>query len=367
MRARARQRPDQVGLAFVIADLLDLDPDLLQSVGDRRRPLGDARDVRVYERRSLGVQDLLGVGSERAEHVGGVAEQDYVARLGCVNRGHRNANDHRLGCPDRGLERLVADRHRTLVDHRDRLVCQELLATRRAFLFGRADEAGLEYERMAVDAAELGVDVLDRDLRAVRRQRSDLLLAALLVDEADRHRRQRLVGWAGLAADVAQVVGHGLAARAAAPRGGRRCRRGRRRTAAGVAARGRARAAAATAAGCRDDHGRNERRQSDEPAARSPGHVSPPLKMFNASLPRQGARSHRCFGTPKLPRRQPRPLGQRRELGPLNFRMHSLDERALGEAAIGSGHHVLACRPRSPAARAAGRRGPGARPRWCGA
>ena len=76
---------------------------------------------------------------------------------------------------------------------------------------------------MATDAAELGVDVLDRDLRPGGRQRPDRLRAALLVDEADRHRRERRVGRAGLAVDVAQIVGHRLCAGAAAARRGCRC------------------------------------------------------------------------------------------------------------------------------------------------
>src|SRR5215475_9354693 len=122
---------------------------------------------------------------------------------------------------------------------------------------------------MAIDAAELGVDVLDGDLRSVRGQRPDLLLTALLVDEADGHRRERLVGRAGLATDVAQVVGHRLAAGSTTARGGCRCRSRTRRTAAGGGARSRARAA--TAAGSRDDRGRQQRRKPNEPGTGSPG------------------------------------------------------------------------------------------------
>ena len=131
--AGARQRSDQVGLALVVADLLDLDPDLLQRVRDRGRALGDARDVRVYERRGLGVEDLLGVRSERAEHVGGVAEQDHVARLGPVERGHGHAHDHRLGRADRRLERL--DRRSPPRPHRSpRWTCLPGIAGHRSCL-----------------------------------------------------------------------------------------------------------------------------------------------------------------------------------------------------------------------------------------
>jgi hypothetical protein len=65
---------------------------------------------------------------------------------------------------------------------------------------------------MAANAAKLGIDVLDRHLRACCRQRADLLLAALLVDPADVDGRERWVGLAGLAAGVGEIVGDGTGA-----------------------------------------------------------------------------------------------------------------------------------------------------------
>jgi hypothetical protein len=152
--------------------------------------LGDPGDVRVSKRGGLGVQHLGGIGPERSEHVGGVAEHDHGVLLHGVGRRQGDADDHRLGAAQRGVEGLDSDGHRALVDHLDRLVGQQLLGAGRPLLVGRLDEALLEHDRMAVDAVELGVDVLDRGLRARGRQRSDLLGAALLVDPADGDRRQ---------------------------------------------------------------------------------------------------------------------------------------------------------------------------------
>jgi hypothetical protein len=60
---------------------------------------------------------------------------------------------------------------------------------------------------MPVDAAGLLVDEVDGQLRALGRAGPDVVGAALLVDEADRDRLEALVGRAGLAAHVLQVVG----------------------------------------------------------------------------------------------------------------------------------------------------------------
>ena len=57
----------------------------------------------------------------------------------------------------------------------------------------RRAEAHVVSHRVAVDPAELGVDVLDRHLRAVGGVLADHLRAALLVDEAHGDGRQRAV------------------------------------------------------------------------------------------------------------------------------------------------------------------------------
>ena len=105
-------------------------------------------------------------------------------------------------------------------DHGDLLVVHELLAAGRAFFLVRLDEALDECDRMAVDATELVVDVLDGELGACGRQPADDDLAALLVDPADVDLRLLRVGLPALPMDVGEVVRH---RRAGARRGGR-CR-----------------------------------------------------------------------------------------------------------------------------------------------
>ena len=145
-----------------------------------------------------------------------------------------------LAPSERGVERLDADRHAAQVDHVDLLVGEELLRAGRALFLGRGDEAGDQLDRVAVHAAELGVGVLDRHLRARGGQQADGRRAALLVDEADVDRRQGRVRRAGLAADVGQVVGHRLGALAAGAGAGRdgagRADRGRGRRCGGCGA-----------------------------------------------------------------------------------------------------------------------------------
>jgi hypothetical protein len=94
----------------------------------------------------------------------------------------------------------------------DALVGRELLPAGRALRVGVGDEAGDQLQRVAVYPAELGVDVLDRRLGAGGSQRADGARATLLVEPADGDRRQGVVGRAGLAAGVAQVVRDGLGA-----------------------------------------------------------------------------------------------------------------------------------------------------------
>src|SRR5882672_498947 len=47
-------------------------------------------------------------------------------------------------------------------------------------------------------------------------------------------------------------------------------------------------------------------------------------------------------GLPELARREGGSFSQRPQLGPLDRRVHPADVRALGEAAVGAAHHVLA-------------------------
>ena len=108
---------------------------------------------------------------------------------------------------DAGVQRLRADRDGADADDVDVLVVGHLLAALLALLLGRRDEAGVQRERMTVDAARVLVDVVDRELGAVGRARADVVGAALLVDEADHDRRLARVRRAGLAADVVDVVG----------------------------------------------------------------------------------------------------------------------------------------------------------------
>ena len=103
---------------------------------------------------------------------------------------------------ERGVERLVADGDRTELDDLDPLVVRELLAALRAFLLRGGGEAVADHERVALDAAEVAVDVLDGGLDAVRPAGADEDLAALRVDRADDDRREPRVGLAGLTADV---------------------------------------------------------------------------------------------------------------------------------------------------------------------
>jgi len=126
--------------------------------------------------------------------VGRVAEQDHRVLLHGIDRGRRDAIDHRLGAAQRAEERLHADRHATEFNHVDVLVGEELLRADRALFLGRGDEAGDKLDRVAVDAAELGVGVVDRHLRAGGGQQADGRRAALLVDVADVDRRQGRVG-----------------------------------------------------------------------------------------------------------------------------------------------------------------------------
>ena len=229
LRARRGEHRGQVGLGLRVTDRLDGDAGRHQPGLDRRGALGDAGVVRrVDERRGLGVQDVLRVRAERRENVGHVAEQDHRVLLHGIDRGRRDAVDHRQGAAQRGVERLHADRHAPQLDHVDLLVGEELLRADRALFLGRGDEAGDKLDRVAVDAAEIGVGVVDRHLRAGGGQQADGRRAALLVDEADVDRRQRLVRRAGRATDVALVVGHRLGAQSAGAGAGREAA-GRRR------------------------------------------------------------------------------------------------------------------------------------------
>ncbi len=91
-------------------------------------------------------------------------------------------------------------------DHGDLLVVDELLAAGGAFLLVRLDEALDERDRMATDAAELVVHVLDGQLRAGGREPADHHLATLLVHPADVHLRQLGIRLPALPVDVREVV-----------------------------------------------------------------------------------------------------------------------------------------------------------------
>ena len=122
---------------------------------------------------------------------------------------------------------------------------------------------------MAVDAAQLSVGVGDRQLGAVGGVGADHDRAALLVDEADRNRRQALVRRPGLlGVDVLQVIGHGGRAESAGAAGRDRRNPPRRRGRAGRGADDDSRA--------RCQHG-----DGDGPALKSSPHV--PLLVFKSA------------------------------------------------------------------------------------
>src|SRR6185437_17174682 len=130
---------------------------------------------------------------------------------------------------------LDADGDAAEVDRRDRLVVAELLPAGGSLFLGALDEALLQRDGVTVDAAELVVDDLHREVRAIRGRCADHLLSTLLVDPADVDRRLARVGLPSRPAYVLHIVRYGLVtgtARACC----RRRRRGRRSGGSGAGA-----------------------------------------------------------------------------------------------------------------------------------
>ena len=215
--ARGGQRPGQVGRVRSKADHGRLDPRRLEAGLLDLRPVVDSRDLHVDDRSRLGLQDVLAERAPRPEHRVVRPEQREAVLALRVDRQQLDAADRGLLVAEGGVERLVADGDGTELDDLDPLVVGELLAALRAlFLRGRG-EAVADHERVALDAAQVAIDVLDGRPDSVRPAGSDQDLASLRVDRADDDRRQPRVGLA-LTADIDVVVRDRAPGRARAER-----------------------------------------------------------------------------------------------------------------------------------------------------
>ena len=173
----------------------------------------DARHLRVDHRCRLRVEMGLSERAPRAENGVVRPEEREAVLLRRIDRQERDTADDRLLAAERSVEGLVPDGDGPEQDDGDALVVRELLAAFRPVLLCRRGEALAEDERMPLDAAEVRVDVLRRELSALRPVGADEHLSALGVDDADHHRRELRVGLAGFTADVAEVVGNGSSRR----------------------------------------------------------------------------------------------------------------------------------------------------------
>ena len=200
------ERRDEVRRVRRVAHALERDPGRLQAARQGIRRVGDSRRLGVDHSGGLGLQDLLREGRERRQDADEIAEQDVAVLVLRIRRARRHAVDHGLRPVDRRHERLRTDGHRTDCDDVDAVVVGELLTAALTLLLGRRREARGELDRVAVDATQLLVDVLDGELRAVCRVRARIRRSALLVGPADDDLALARVGGALGAPRVLHVV-----------------------------------------------------------------------------------------------------------------------------------------------------------------
>ena len=136
----------------------------------------------------LGLQDVVRVRGERAGDADAVAEEAVAVRVLRVGRRRSRRWRPSASPVDRGDQGLGADGDRAHADDLDVLVVDHLLAAGLTLLLGRRGEAREQLDGLTADAAQLLVEVLDRELGALGRARADVGRAALLVHPADGDR-----------------------------------------------------------------------------------------------------------------------------------------------------------------------------------